>query len=160
VASWRAWMRRVTTISPRELLRLSFSWRGGLAAATLCALVFLVIHVGRHTGVAWRLFGRRTPPDPSRVRREPVAFYQRFEAILARRGLHRARSQTQLAFARQAAALLVASPQHADTADLPERIAEAFYRFRYGRWSPTTEQTDTLNAWLARLEQAVSPPAT
>jgi hypothetical protein len=75
-----------------------------------------------------------------------VEFYSRFEALLARYGLRRRASQTQLEFARLAGERLakqrvagggggsVAVPPEAarSIADATGRIAEAFYRVRFG----------------------------
>jgi transglutaminase-like putative cysteine protease len=90
--------------------------------------------------------------EPPRV----VGFYLRFEQLLGRLGLVRAANQTQREFA-AAAAERITAQSLADAAErLPETIADAFYRVRFGNAVLPDEEARAIEGAVQRLEQAIS----
>ena len=90
-----------------------------------------------------------------RSRTQEVAFYRRFESLLARRGLARPAGQTPREFAVRLAAQ---PPLNADTpplGPLAECIVEAFYRVRFGHAVLEAHEWQSLDATLALLETMV-----
>lgn len=85
-----------------------------------------------------------------------VAFYERFLAILSKRGLTRRPSQTPLEFAADVEETLSAVLASADLLQLPEDIATKFYRVRYGNQMLTLSEMSALSASLDQLKLAVS----
>lgn len=154
--AWREQLRRLANTRPRDLLRFSADWRVGVAMVLVGGGMYLLARSARRLGPHLRQLARIRWPVRRRKRRQSVAFYRRFEAILARRGLRRAPSQTPRVFARRAAHYLATSPDQAPVADLPELIVEAFYRLRFGHWEPTAQQYADIESQLNRLEHAVA----
>lgn len=85
-----------------------------------------------------------------------VAFYERFLAILSKRGLTRRPSQTPLEFAADVEETLSAALTSAGLSQLPEDIATKFYRVRYGNQTLTLSEMSALSASLDQLKIAVS----
>ncbi len=107
------------------------TWQGlSIAVAVLLAMmgVYSIVKLVARR-VRW-LF-RHSAVKRRRTSR-PVEFYERFESILSSHGLRRPECQTQHEFAVVAGAQLAETPgmQHASL--LPRRIADAFYRVRFG----------------------------
>jgi hypothetical protein len=80
----------------------------------------------------WRLAAGRAGPGTD-GRRTEVEFYRRMETLLARQGLVRAAGQTQREFALDAGRQIAARCGRQRLTPLPGRVAEAFYRVRFGR---------------------------
>ncbi len=101
-----------------------------LAGAAL--MVFLCWSAWRLADRLWRMVSGRPPKRRHRPTIE-VEFYHRLEALLAASGLVRPASQTQREFARLAGCALAETFGQSELALLPLRVAEAFYRVRFGR---------------------------
>jgi protein-glutamine gamma-glutamyltransferase len=115
-------------------------------------LLSLIVYSGgrRLAGPArrvWRRYFRSRIWAGRRGRR--VEFYERFESLLARHGMSRAAHQTPREFAVACGGQLAESPAGRGVAQLPRRIAEAYYQARYG-------SRDLDNAELQTVEQALS----
>ena len=100
----------------------------GFIAATVW-LGLLLFRIGRRLAARWtgnhaRRRGRRGVE---------IAFYRRFESLMARRGLVRAAAQTQREFAAAAGTRLASLTGESRLAALPATIADAFYRVRFGQ---------------------------
>ncbi len=90
------------------------------------------------------------------ARRAPVRveFYRRFEAVLARRGLIRPASRTQREFAVRAGQELAQRAGDPRVALLPVRVAEAFYRVRFGGATLDKQEREAVEQALSQLERA------
>jgi hypothetical protein len=87
--------------------------------------------------------------------RSAVAFYRRLVALLARHALRPQPAQTPREFGRAARRFLEARPGAAVLADLPERVAELFYRVRFGGRPLDGAEGRDLDAELDRLAEAL-----
>jgi hypothetical protein len=98
----------------------------------MAAMVWLglfVLRVGRRLAAGWS--GNRSRRGGRRG--AEIAFYRRFENLMARRGLVRAAAQTQREFAALAGIRLASLTGETRLAALPATIADAFYRVRFGQ---------------------------
>ena len=95
--------------------------------------------------------GRRTP-------RTVVPFYERFRRLAADRGLTRAAGETDREFAEQVRATLAPSLPP-DLADAPARLADEFYRVRFGEAALDGPRAARWTALLDRLEAALADAA-
>ncbi len=135
-----------------------FSWRGfvvvfvlGLIVMGLGRLVQIVIHrIARRLAESRRIAGAG--------RRPRVEFYQRLETLLARRGLHRRSGQTPWEFAAEAGPVLAAEEGSEDLAELPRRVAAAFYRVRFGGVALDSREAQEVERWLEALQQTGRRP--
>lgn len=84
-----------------------------------------------------------------------VAFYRRFEALLARRGLVRRSGQTQLELAQAAAAILPDAPGGQPAGLLARRLVDVFYRVRFGRAALDSRQAAAVEQLLDQLQSTV-----
>ena len=125
ISAWRDWFARLRQMDGiREFFAGSwFNWRGGLAAMTFCAGLYLLYHFLRWVSTAAReyLTQVRTQREIARSRSN-VEFYDRFEAILKQLGLVRATGQTPREFAFEIASNLEGMP------DLGEGSLQRFHR--------------------------------
>ena len=113
-------------------------WR---ASAGCCSRIGRRLRA-RWTGNHGRRRGRR---------RVEIAFYRRFESLLARQGLVRAAAQTQREFAAAAGARLASLTGESRLAALPALVADAFYRVRFGRTPLDNLQTQAVEQALAEI---------
>jgi hypothetical protein len=132
-----------------SVLRLIEVW--GLAVLLLLAIGygtyrFLLVPALDVLSGRPRRAGRRAPVQ--------VAFYRRFEAVLARRGLVRPASRTQREFAVWAGRELAQRAGDPGLALLPLQVAEAFYRVRFGRAALDKQQREAVEQALTQLERA------
>jgi protein-glutamine gamma-glutamyltransferase len=123
-------------------------------------VLIAVVFVGLSAGVAYLLFriGRRRWARRSgnhrrrRGRRPPeVAFYRRFEHLMAREGLIRGSSQTQWEFAAAAGAHFASTTGDGRLAALPMLVANAFYRVRFGQAALDSLQAEEVDRALAKI---------
>jgi transglutaminase-like putative cysteine protease len=85
-----------------------------------------------------------------------IAFYRRFEAILARRGLVRRSGQTQLELAQAAAAALPNASNGPSAGLLARRVVDAYYRVRFGRRALDSRQAAAVEQLLDQLQTTVA----
>jgi hypothetical protein len=105
--------------------------------------------------VAWVVLRRRAR-RPRAAPAPTVAFYARLLALLARHaGLRPRRGQTPREFAAEAAGALTRSAGAAALADVPQRVAEAFYRVRFGQQALDGAEEAELGANLEALAAAL-----
>jgi len=116
--------------------------RNGLAGRWLAALSAVAVVLGIAAGIAWlplrrwrrTLWLRRAGSNPAtRTDIAEVAFYHRFEVLLAQHGLVRRRGQTPQELAAAAGRLLQNAAGRTTVAALPSRVVAAFYQVRFGR---------------------------
>ncbi|MHB1035792.1 MAG: transglutaminase TgpA family protein [Pirellulales bacterium] len=135
-----------------------FSWRGGLVAMVVSLVLVgvyrLVASAVRRTA-AWvnRRRGRMARGGPARIE-----FYQRLEDLLARHRMVRPACQTQRNFAVAAGGQLAESAELRRVAHLPRRIADAFYRVRFGGVALDNIEAESVEHALAELAEALRAP--
>ena len=142
---------------PRSLSDLT---RIARALVLPVVLVILVLLLAR--GRFWKLLkilrlqlaamAGRSPPAVE----SSIEFYRRLEALLERLGLIRPIGQTQREFARQAGRKIATSTGRLELGNLPNQVAEAFYRVRFGRLSLDDGQQAAVQQALQRLEEATN----
>ncbi len=148
------WREFFHNLGQRLHFRSWFRWQIGLAALATIAIVV----------VAYRWLRRFLRPylakwglrRARRTRRRPpqVEFYRRLEAILARRGLVRAASQTPHELALLAREKLTQTTGNPQVAQLPEQLVDTFYRVRFGHDSLDKFQYQAVEQALRQLERA------
>jgi hypothetical protein len=109
---------------------------------------------GGLTGWIWSLLIRFWNRLREPRRSESIEFYQRFTRILARHGLRRQRSQTQLEFA-DAARDRLASQLPDSLRQLPVELTQLFYRVRFGNLALTEQERHWLDDRLKELESGL-----
>ncbi len=131
----------------RALLRLLALVLGFIALAWLTARV-----VRRFLGWrrAWRTrSARRQLPAP------PAWLARLFGLLAGSLGVRPGPGETPRETAAAGAAVLRSRPAAAALADLPGRVVEMYYRFRYGGLPPSDDERRAIEAELARLETAL-----
>jgi hypothetical protein len=88
-----------------------------------------------------------------------VEFYRRLEALLAKRGLVRSVSQTQREFAAWAGSALAAVSGETGLKFMPVRVADAFYRVRFGCLPLDNTQSEAVEQALAQIAACDVPMA-
>jgi hypothetical protein len=84
-------------------------------------------------------------------RRSEIEFYRRFETLLSRQGIVRTAGQTQREFAVAAGLRLARQSGDLRWATLPQVVAEAFYRIRFGRQPLDNTEAEAVEHALAEL---------
>jgi hypothetical protein len=141
----------------------TLGWFGIAVSAVVIWLVAKAIarrwpHVARPPWLArlggwWKLpRWRRRAAKPSVPR---VAFYDRFERIVARAGFERMPHQTPLEFAQNVGGQLFDMPSGRVAARAPRQVVEAFYRVRYGGKSLADEEAAAVEMALVELEHVL-----
>ena len=93
-----------------------------------------------------------------RERREQnrVDFYERFTAILAKRGIRRSRTQTPLEFATQAQQYFDEILADTGMTGFPDDLVRRFYDVRYGAAVLEVSEQNSIRELLSRLEQSLA----
>lgn len=134
VSAWKEWLSRFRQLDGvRDLLSGDwFNWRGGLAAMTICAGLYLVYQFCVWASVVLRELLRKSKSKRGLTRsRSNVEFYDRFEAILRRVGLVRAAGQTPREFVAEMAPRLETSAS-ADLNARSQGFVGLYYQVRFG----------------------------
>jgi transglutaminase-like putative cysteine protease len=154
---WTRTFRNLWKIMKGEKLDdtgLWFSWRAAvLSFVSLTLLLFL------YRGATWvvrRLVRIARPPESSAqdLKDAEVEFYRRLETLLAQRRLVRLPTQTQKEFALQVGDELAADPRTLHVAGVPRRIADIFYRVRFGQEHLLPLQLESIDRGLTELSAA------
>lgn len=143
------WLRN-TALSPQSW----FSFHGGLVAFILMATPVLLFRLVR--GIWKRLSGvsRRRLINSRRTFRT-VEFYERFQRLLAKRGIVRESHQTQREFGSQIQQELDPLLENAALDDVGSEIANSFYRVRFGNEPLEGSEQDRIDERLGLLESAL-----
>jgi hypothetical protein len=120
---------------------------GVTAVLALAGVGVLLVRIGR--GLWARSTGNHT--RHRRRRGVEIAFYRRFEGLMARQGLVRAPAQTQHEFAAAAGTRLASLTGEGRLAAVPAVIADAFYRVRFGRTPLDNLQTQAVEQALVEI---------
>jgi hypothetical protein len=106
-----------------------------------------------------RELGRETHLLARRRGRTAIDFYRRFEGLLAARGLTRGPGETPAEFARRTAGELDLAVLESDGLQSSERIVDAFYRVRFGRYILTDSEVVRLEQDLLRIQASCETPS-
>lgn len=113
--------------------------------------------LGRWAGwFAWPRWRGREPQQKT----PRVAFYDRFEQLVASAGYHRLPQQTPLEFAQAVGGQLFDMPSRRVAARAPRQVVEAFYRVRYGGHALGEEEHAAVERALDDLQRVLNPAAT
>ncbi|WP_417377585.1 transglutaminase TgpA family protein [Gimesia sp.] len=133
-----------------------FSWEGGAAVFIIAGLFFGLKWL---FGVAFRLIRKllqRQGEQSRQLRAGNVAFYERFQALLANRGLVRNPVETQKEFTNHVKSDLRAELSQAHLDETPDLFTQLFYQVRYGDHPLNPQQSEELQQKLAELESALT----
>jgi transglutaminase-like putative cysteine protease len=123
----------------------------GLIAVLYIAIAvgigWLLFRIGRWLRARWTGNRSRRPER----RRAKIAFYRRFEHLMARHGLVRAPAQTQREFAAAAGVHFASLTGDSRLATLPAMVADAFYRVRFGQAPLDNRQTQAVEQALLEI---------
>jgi protein-glutamine gamma-glutamyltransferase len=149
---WRNLFKRIGSALHLSGLPGAIAW--GLLIATSLAGAALLAFLGWFAWLLadklWRKISGRPPKRWGGLQIE-VEFYRRLETLLAAQGLARAAGQTQREFAYLAGSNLAAKYGESDVAFLPARVADAFYRVRFGRLPLDSTQSEAVEQALAQI---------
>jgi hypothetical protein len=154
--AWRRLARRAAGLDAPDDAPSDSRWFGGSAALLALGLLYGLYQLVRFVGPRLAQTVRIRRSRDTRGACPTSAFYQRLELILGWIGLHRGPGQTQREFARQAARLLAATPDHAPVAAIPEAVVQAFYQVRFGDSTLDPQQDAAVTAQLEQLERILS----
>jgi len=156
--SWRGWGRSLAALLGLDRWTAGSGWFSWRAAAwwALCGAGAVGLYRALRAAAArWLIPLLVARGARRRAVQASVDFYRRFEALLARRGLSRRRSQTQREFALAAAAALEPQAQGARLAESALVVAEAFYRVRFGGASLEDAELRAVEGALARIAESL-----
>ncbi|WP_417383517.1 transglutaminase TgpA family protein [Gimesia sp.] len=133
-----------------------FSWEGAAAVFIIAGLFFGLKWLW---GVSVRLF-RKLFQDQGEQARQlragNVAFYEKFQALLANRGLVRNPVETQKEFTNHVKTDLRRELSQAHLDGTPDLFTQLFYQVRYGDHPLNAQQTEELQQKLTELEIALT----
>ena len=134
-----------------------FNWRGGLVTI---AFLWSLVGLTRLWRWGWRRWKKAEDTDTSHLAgaATQVAFYRQLEDLLARHDRQLTAAQTPREFAIQTGGRLADHPQHQLLAALPRRIAEAFYRVRFGGADLDKTEREAVENALQELTAGLEPP--
>jgi protein-glutamine gamma-glutamyltransferase len=157
--AWKEWLQRLRQLEGiREFLSGNwFNWRGGLAAMSFCAGLYLLLHFVRWFSSAAREYLNRARSIREIARsRSNVEFYDRFEAILKKLGLVRAIGQTPREFAFEISTRFEEAPDLA-WKDSANDFIELYYQVRFGESTLDGERLSRVEKLLDSLTRLTSP---
>jgi transglutaminase-like putative cysteine protease len=158
--AWRNLYKRIGDALRLSGLPGAIAW-GLLVATSLTGaalLAFLCWIAWRLADKLWRRLSGRQPKRRHGTQIE-VEFYRRLEALLAKRGLVRRAAETQREFATWAGSALAAVSGQTGLEFMPVRIADAFYRVRFGRLPLDNNQSEAVEQALAQIAACDVPRA-
>ena len=158
--AWRNLFKRIGDALRLSGLPGAIAW-GLLVAASLAGAALLGLScwfAWRLADKLWRRLSGRQPKSRHGLQIE-VEFYRRLEGLLAKRGLVRRDNQTQREFAAWAGSALAAVSGETGLELMPLRVADAFYRVRFGRLPLDNTQSQAVEQALAQIAACDVPRA-
>lgn len=153
--AWREWFSKLKQMEGiRQLLSGDwFNWRGGLAAMTICAGLYLAYHLFLW---AYTLIGEFLKVSKSKRQlarfRSKVEFYDRFEAILRRLGIVRPAGQTPREFVEEMTPKL-APAMDGNWKGRSQDFIDAYYNVRFGAQALDKTHQDQIESLLEALSK-------
>ncbi|MFK7778350.1 MAG: DUF3488 and transglutaminase-like domain-containing protein [Gimesia sp.] len=133
-----------------------FSWEGGAAVFILAGLFFAIKWLIRICIKLCRIIFRQKSQSQDALNSANIAFYEKYQSLLAKKGLVRSRSETQKEFADQIVVDLNSELTQAQIVEYPELFTELFYDVRYGNHPLDTQKSDEIQVKLATLESVLT----
>jgi len=132
-----------------------WNWRGGVVAAVVTALVYLLYAIIKWVRARWNA---RQLAKRRQIRRamQTVEFYRRLEQLLAKIGCQRRATQTQREFAIEVGQALAESLSATDAVHIPARIVEYFYRVRFGQQPLAPNEQREVEEFLRAMDAVVT----
>lgn len=146
----------VTTVksflsSPRRW----FSWEGGAAVFIIAGLFFGLKWLFKITIRVFRFLFNKETKQSGVLNSANVAFYEKFQNLLAKKGLVRERSETQKEFSIQVKTDLLSELSEAHITDYPDQVTELYYQVRYGDHSLEPQESEEIQRKLTTLESVL-----
>jgi transglutaminase-like putative cysteine protease len=132
-----------------------FSWRGAIAAIVVMLAFLGSNYLVRFAVRRYRRWSAHGSAADS-LGGADVAFYRRFETLLAERQLCRSPSQTQREFALAVGGQLAESPRTSFAGPLARQLVELFYRVRFGRRTLDSQEAAAVEQALSELADALA----
>jgi len=134
-------------------------WIARLLGFVACAVLLLILLIRRLVPrMSWRrAFSLGFLPSARRSG-PPVAgveFYRRLETLLRRHGMQRPAAQTQREFSIAVGGQLAEKPSYAAVSGIPKKLADYFYRVRYGGARLKPQENEQLEQYLQQLASAL-----
>jgi transglutaminase-like putative cysteine protease len=157
---WRARFHAVAAALHLDQLRGIPGWlTAAVALLALAAILASTAWLLWRVAVWLRTHGTGNHIGRTRHRRSQIEFYCRFERLLSRQGIVRAAGQTQHEFAVSAGLRLARQSGDSRWTALPEVVAEAFYRIRFGRQPLDNTEAEAVEHALTELAACSRPQA-
>lgn len=132
-----------------------FSWEGGAAVFVIAGIFFAVKWLFKVSlRLFRRLFRKESGPEGA-LNSADVAFYERFQNLLAQKGFVRGRSETQMEFSGHVQDDLSQELSNAEITEYPDQVTDFYYQVRYGHHVLKPDQTEEIQQKLAKLESVL-----
>lgn len=132
-----------------------FSWEGAAAVFIIAGLFFALKWLVQTLLKLMRKLLAKDEDQANRMRSAQIAFYERFQKLLERKGMIRGQSETQQEFSSHIKADLKQELSQAQLDDYPDEIAQLYYQVRYGHHPLEPDQSTEVDQKLATLESAL-----
>lgn len=132
-----------------------FSWEGAAAVFVIAGLFFGLKWLFLVTLKLIRKLFAKDQDQANRMRSAQIAFYERFQKLLERKGMIREQAETQQEFSHHVQADLKRELSQAELDNYPDEIARLYYQVRYGQHPLEPDQSAELDQKLATLESAL-----
>ncbi len=153
---------RTTTVSMFQSIkkflsspRRWFSWEGAAAVFIIAGLFFALKWFCQVMIRLIRKLLARNQDEESKMRSAQIAFYERFQKLLASKGLIRKQTETQQEFSHHVKVDLKQELTQAQLSEYPEEISRLYYQVRYGNHPLEPEQSAEIDQKLTTLESAL-----
>lgn len=132
-----------------------FSWEGGAAVFIIAGLFFGLKWLLKITIRFFRFLFNPKTDQSGALNSANIAFYEKFQSLLAKKGLVRDRSETQKEFSEHVKTDLRTELTEAQITDYPDQFTELYYQVRYGDHTLEPSVTDEIQQKLTTLESVL-----
>tara|TARA_R110002095_G_scaffold78106_2_gene67168 strand:+ start:129100 stop:131373 length:2274 start_codon:yes stop_codon:yes gene_type:complete len=132
-----------------------FSWEGGAAVFIIAGLFFGLKWLSKITIRFLRfLFNKETDQSGAHSSAK-IAFYEKFQSLLAKKGLVRSRSETQKEFSDHVKTDLRLELTEAQISEYPDQVTQLYYHVRYGNHALEPRETAEIQQKITTLESVL-----
>lgn len=132
-----------------------FSWEGGAAVFIIAGLFFGLKWLLKNTIRLLRFLLNKETDQADALNSAKFAFYEKFQVLLAKKGLVRGRSETQKEFSDHVITDLRSELTEAHISEYPDEFTELYYQVRYGDHSLKPQDADEIQQKLTTLESVL-----
>ncbi|WP_145454106.1 DUF3488 and DUF4129 domain-containing transglutaminase family protein [Gimesia panareensis] len=129
-----------------------FSWEGAAAVFIIAGLFFGLKWLGQVLIRFFRKLFAQDQDQANKMRSAQITFYERFQKLLARKGMIRKQAETQQEFSCHVKTDLKRELTQAHLDDYPDEIARLYYQVRYGDHPLEPDQSHDVDQKLTALE--------